>query len=146
MYFPGEQRLKVTYKSIWSEFKVRQYSEDGFKIHTSIEIEGAMNKKCTMIVYFYYCDGTMVGYTKYPYATVDNKLCTYKEFTPPYPCTIYRDLELFIPNKVFERYGDYYYKVAVYCGDEWQHSTERTTFVVFKKDKTLIDVLKDIFW
>lgn len=146
MYFPGEQSIKVTYKSIWSKFNVRQNSEYGFTIHAHIEIEGALNKQCTMIALFYHSDGTPVAYSKIPYSTVSNRLCTAEKFTPPYPCTVYRDFKLFIPNKVFERYGDYYYKVAVYCGNEWQYSTERTTFVIFKKNKTLIDVLKDIFW
>ena len=87
-------------KDITVEHNIYKDGEKGMQILVDFVIRNMLNRTGTCNAYFYTSDGSYaLNDANGKYKTKSGKVCSTKEYTPPYKSTTYTDLIIFIPYK-----------------------------------------------
>ena len=121
----SQPRVRITNLNVYHN--VRGSSGPSMKIVLNFKTAHLKNSNCRAITYFSHQNGQKVRSTIPGYQTRDNQLSTSANFRPTYQYSVYKNFNLYIPNRHFNR-GNYKGEVKTYCGNQFLGNTKRFQF------------------
>jgi hypothetical protein len=127
------RRDPVIINQIWVEYNKIQGGESGMLIHLNLEISRQIGKKCIAAIYFCYGDGSPVKDTDKLYYSIDGQVIVYRDLTPEYEDTHFKDFDLFMPySQIHTPTGRFDLKFYVNIWDEkWGKVLAKSDWVSF---------------
>ena len=111
-------------ESVWTDFDQYSDGKRGLWIHSKVSINYAQYQDCQLVVWFYHQDGRKLKSYDGSYQASDNQVAVWKDMSPTYEKSIWKDFQIFMPYDELEvpsgKTTELYFRVGVYLKDDWE--------------------------